>query len=303
MRGRRWLAMMGTEVLMSNAKTLCIIHCVALLFVMSVVPAGAELALATTYVNDAAFSAATGALSLTGPLPDLGSSGPSVTVGDATLTSPVNIFVEDTRSTLILGNEIVIQGPKENLTVLLNSGPAKAFGFYFHEPTAHTFQLDGCGPLRSPCVDSTFDIAFYLGGVLVDSVIFSPADDQLIFFGITLDVPFDEVRFMETGTNDNEFYGEMYVAPSIPERLTNLVAVVIGMNLQAGIENSFDAKLDTVMDALDGMNSNNDIAARNAMYAFISAAEAQRGKELADAQADELVALAQQIIAVIEAGL
>ncbi len=35
------------------------------------------------------------------------------------------------------------------------------------------------------------------------------------------------------------------------------------MNLQQGIENAFDAKLDAVIQALDYVNQNNDVAAFN----------------------------------------
>ena len=90
---------------------------------------------------------------------------------------------------------------------------------------------------------------------------------------------------------------------SVEELLTDLFAAVVNMNLQQGIANSLDAKFSTVMDALDDMNANNDVAAINALNASINAVEAQRGKKLTDPQADELVALATRIIALLEAGL
>lgn len=82
--------------------------------------------------------------------------------------------------------------------------------------------------------------------------------------------------------------------------LSDLMADLIGMNLQAGIANSLDAKLNAAFNALDDLNENNDVAALNSLYALINAVEAQRGRKLTDAQADSLVAAAQAVIAAIE---
>ena len=175
--------------------------------------AGAGIVSVGTYANDAAFSAATGAVSLTGPLPDIGNQGTSVTLGDATLSAANSIFVGTGWSTLLPNaRAIAISGP-ENLLVSLDTGAATAFGFYFHEPTG-TAQLDGC---NTTCVDSTFQVEFLLGASVVDSFLFNAGDNQSIFLGAILDEAFDAVRFTETvGGADNEFYGEMFVA-RVPE--------------------------------------------------------------------------------------
>ena len=78
--------------------------------------------------------------------------------------------------------------------------------------------------------------------------------------------------------------------------VANLIDDVISLNLQTGISNSFDAKLDAVFDALDDINENNDVSVVNALYAFINAVEAQRGKQISEADADDLIAAAQAII-------
>lgn len=75
-----------------------------------------------------------------------------------------------------------------------------------------------------------------------------------------------------------------------------LIDTVTGMNLQQGIDNSLDAKLDAALNALDDVNANNDAAAINTLQAFISAVEAQRDNKITSAQADELIAAAQAII-------
>lgn len=76
--------------------------------------------------------------------------------------------------------------------------------------------------------------------------------------------------------------------------------MVIELNLHQGIENSLDAKLKTVEQALADLNENNDVAAINALGAFINAVEAQRGNKISEEDADKLIAAVQAIIAAIE---
>ena len=82
--------------------------------------------------------------------------------------------------------------------------------------------------------------------------------------------------------------------------IEDLQIMVIDLNLQQGIANSLDAKLQTVEQALADLNENNDIAAINALGAFINAVEAQRGKKISEQDADELIAAVQAIIIAIE---
>jgi len=85
-----------------------------------------------------------------------------------------------------------------------------------------------------------------------------------------------------------------------PQMLTKqLITQVEGLNLQQGIDNSLDAKLDAVVRALDDLNQNNDVAAINSLESFINAIEAQRGNKIPEADADALIATAQQIIDLI----
>jgi hypothetical protein len=51
--------------------------------------------------------------------------------------------------------------------------------------------------------------------------------------------------------------------------------------------------------ALDDLNENNDVAAINALQAFINSVEAQRGIHIAEADADALIAAAQQTITML----
>jgi uncharacterized delta-60 repeat protein len=81
--------------------------------------------------------------------------------------------------------------------------------------------------------------------------------------------------------------------------IQQLIIQVIGLNLQQGIENGLDAKLDAAVQALDDINQNNDTAAIQVLGAFITAVEGQRGNKISEADADDLIATAQAIIAVL----
>ena len=70
-------------------------------------------------------------------------------------------------------------------------------------------------------------------------------------------------------------------------------------NLKQGINNSLDAKLGNVLAALDAANAGNRQDAGNKLQAFINEVLAQRGNELTTAQADQLIDLAQRILAAL----
>ena len=78
--------------------------------------------------------------------------------------------------------------------------------------------------------------------------------------------------------------------------LRELAVDIVELNLQNGIENSLDVKLDAALQALVDINANNDVAAVNSLQAFINAVEAQRGNKIPAADADALIAAAQAII-------
>jgi hypothetical protein len=65
------------------------------------------------------------------------------------------------------------------------------------------------------------------------------------------------------------------------------------MDLPEGTENSLLSKLDTALNCLDNGNDN---AASNILNAFINSVSAQSGKKLTVAQADELIAAAENIL-------
>jgi hypothetical protein len=85
-------------------------------------------------------------------------------------------------------------------------------------------------------------------------------------------------------------------------QIKELVAEVVSLNLQQGITNSLDSKLDAVLKALEDVNENNDGAAIGALGAFINAVNAQRGGKITEEDADALIEMAQQIIDLLTNG-
>lgn len=83
------------------------------------------------------------------------------------------------------------------------------------------------------------------------------------------------------------------------EAVQTLVDVTNSFNLQQGIDNSLDAKLQSALDALNDVNGGDTGAAINKLNAFINEVEAQRNKKITDAQATELISIAQRIIATL----
>jgi hypothetical protein len=83
------------------------------------------------------------------------------------------------------------------------------------------------------------------------------------------------------------------------QAIEQLVGEVLALNLENGISNSLDAKLDSVLRALDDANENNDVAAINALEAFINAVQAQSGDKIPEDDADALIAIAQEAIAAL----
>ena len=86
------------------------------------------------------------------------------------------------------------------------------------------------------------------------------------------------------------------------EGTLQLIAKVMVLNLQNGIENSLDAKLENALKALDDLNTNNDVSAINAIEAFINHVQAQSGDKIPVADADDLIDTANKIIVALQNG-
>jgi parallel beta-helix repeat protein len=106
--------------------------------------------------------------------------------------------------------------------------------------------------------------------------------------------------YIFTGGKDNLPLAVWPPPPPTPEgAILNLIDTVEAMNLQQGIDNSLDAKLDAAANALDDVNQNNDVAAINSLNAFKNAVETQRGDKITNEQADTLIGKANYIIALL----
>jgi sugar lactone lactonase YvrE len=98
---------------------------------------------------------------------------------------------------------------------------------------------------------------------------------------------------------DGVFYRVRKITADPAQVIGELINLVESFNLQQGIANSLDAKLQNAFDALEAANASQRQDAVNKLQAFINGVEAQRGKVLTDAQADQLLALAQSILSVL----
>jgi ELWxxDGT repeat protein len=80
------------------------------------------------------------------------------------------------------------------------------------------------------------------------------------------------------------------------EALEGLIEDVRALNLQKGIENSLDVKLEAALRALEDVKQGNDGSAINTLAAFRQEVNAQRGQMLDEAGADALGGSAQRLI-------
>ncbi|MEJ2750605.1 MAG: NosD domain-containing protein [Anaerolineae bacterium] len=125
------------------------------------------------------------------------------------------------------------------------------------------------------------------------------------YTGVDEDVPPDgigDTPYTFTGGQDN--YPLIFPLPLTLQTtailyIMDLIGDAATLNLQQGINNSLDAKLDAALKALDDVNQNNNVAAINALYAFINAVEAQSGNKISEEDADGLIAAAEVIIAML----
>jgi len=78
--------------------------------------------------------------------------------------------------------------------------------------------------------------------------------------------------------------------------LLDTIDDVADLNLHQGISNSLSVKFATALKIITDDNPKNDVAGINTLNAFINEVEAQRGKKILEADADILIAAAQQIM-------
>lgn len=179
-----------------------------------------------------------------------------------------------------------------------------------------------------PCCDAGTVSAFTIdsGSGALTAVAGSPFAAGINSQGLTVDPSGKFVYVVNSSSSDISAYsidpssgaltplpGSPFSAPGSPlgvvvvqtasQRMTqaiqSLISTIQSFNLKQGITNSFDAKLQNALDALTAANAGSRSDAANQLMAFINSVEAQRGKQLTNAQADTLEAQARQILSLI----
>jgi hypothetical protein len=150
------------------------------------------------------------------------------------------------------------------------------------------------------CVDGQSSFPFTVRDVWVTA---SGVIGQNSTGSLTIDLLFNEDRSLLEGiaTLASAFPGQetgqaSLSLPSAEELLSNLVAVVLDQNLMGGISNALDRKLQNALAAMDRARSGDNASAIGILYAFIQSVEAQRGKEITETDADQLVFSAKAVI-------
>jgi Beta-propeller repeat len=103
----------------------------------------------------------------------------------------------------------------------------------------------------------------------------------------------------EAGETSLTSFGDTdtFVARYAEDTVEDLINMIEGFNLNQGIASSLTAKLRGAQEAIETANPSQRENAAHILEAFINAVEAQRGKNLTEEQADQLVAVARQMLA------
>jgi hypothetical protein len=87
---------------------------------------------------------------------------------------------------------------------------------------------------------------------------------------------------------------------STVEAIDDLKKYIEDLNLDNGIDNSIDQKLENAQDSLISLQNGNRSDAINKLEALISSIEAQRGKKISEEEADELINYVERLISDLE---
>ena len=177
----------------------------------------------------------------------------------------------------------------------------------FYQPVAGgaTTRLELAGVQSSPAISAgviAFESRTVLGAagdiyiyVIATNTLFRVTDtfEDDTLSDVTV-LPTGEVRVV-WAANDGSFgdyniHARTFTVPlgSVVDTIPELIALVESFNLQRGISNSLDAKLDNAQKALDRARAGDTGSACHLMDAFVNEVNAQEGHELTDAQADRL---------------
>lgn len=87
--------------------------------------------------------------------------------------------------------------------------------------------------------------------------------------------------------------------PTVVELIEKTAELTAEINLGNGLSNALDSKLANALDAWTAENADDRQDVLHKLESFINAVEAQRDKKIANVDADELIAAAEEIIALI----
>ncbi len=171
-----------------------------------------------TVFDKATFLSRTGAVDITGPIPQLGYVGYGpIQVGQTTFRSEgysgmwMGEMISDNPGAEVGMNDL------ENVDVYLG-GEKFAAGFEFYEPNyGH----------NATYANSTFRVDLYKQTQRVGSFTFNATDGVVYFVGFRSTSPFDRVRTFEiSGGIENDFYGRFYASSaSVPEPSSAIIAL------------------------------------------------------------------------------
>jgi hypothetical protein len=178
-----------------------------------------------TFTDRAAFLAATGATSATGPLPLLGYVA-SAHVGSLTISNlsgnpdpSVALGFGESRwdlSPLLPGVDLSVGG-FEDLNIALDN-LTFSFGFDFAEHMTVPSEEGGlCGV--GFCLDSVFTVSLFRGIAPIGSFEFNAPNDVASFVGVRSAAAFDRVEIREArapGGGENDYFGQFYTGPNQP---------------------------------------------------------------------------------------
>jgi hypothetical protein len=128
--------------------------------------------------------------------------------------------------------------------------------------------------------------------------IFEPLDGAAEFVYVYGDAAnLDGNPVFQPDPPDDVVISYWFVREASAERLlADLVSTVVDLNLNSGLGNALDRKLQNALDALDMAQLGDNPSAIRIMHAFMHSVEAQRDKALSEEEADELAAAAETII-------
>lgn len=173
----------------------------------------------TIFTDRAAFEAATGASSATGPIPDVGevvfSGSPPYTLGSVTFElgpGGDNIAFGGLNVPGLPGGDWYPDTPGNDIALGIESmivtadAPVYAMGFVMYEPDATL------PPWGGVAQDSTYEITVSLGGVPISTFTINAPDDVEAFVGVWAPFAFDSLTIVDiTGgvfVDDDEYFGE-----------------------------------------------------------------------------------------------